>query len=135
MWSKEYRIDTPASPETLWALFEKVNDWGRWNAGIEHIKLDGPFATGSTFFMKPPGMDGFVSRLSQVDALRGFTDITELDGLTITVNHLITRVSEQLTQVSYAIQVQGDNAREVGEAISGDFPDVLRALVELAEQG
>lgn len=55
MWSYEYSADTSATPEAIWPFFEDVAGWPTWNQGIEHIVLEGPFTTGSTFLMTPPG--------------------------------------------------------------------------------
>ena len=45
----QFSVETGASPEAVWALFRDVQGWPRWNAGIEHIALEGPFATGTHF--------------------------------------------------------------------------------------
>ena len=37
--------------------FPRCPGWKTWNAGIEHIDIDGPFAAGTWFTMKPPGED------------------------------------------------------------------------------
>ena len=79
MWTHSTSIDTIASPQALWRLFEDVAGWTRWNAGIERIALDGPFATGSTFDMQPPGMEAFTSTLRDVRPEAGFVDETVLE--------------------------------------------------------
>lgn len=80
MWTYQTEIDVEAEPQTLWALFADVAGWPRWNAGIETIDLRGPFANGSEFAMKPPGMDAFVTTLADVREGQSFTDVTVIDG-------------------------------------------------------
>jgi len=46
-WRSEYAIETSATPETIWSIFREVPAWKTWNAGIEQINIDGPFATGT----------------------------------------------------------------------------------------
>ena len=64
MWSYEYSADTSATPEAIWPFFEDVAGWPTWNQGIEHIVLEGPFTTGSTFLMTPPGSRPFAANSS-----------------------------------------------------------------------
>jgi len=87
MWSCEHRADTSATPETIWPFSEDVAGWPTWNQGIEHIVLEGPFATGTTFLMTPPGEQTLRSQLIDVRAPEGFTDVTKLDGIQVTVHH------------------------------------------------
>lgn len=54
IWRSEYAIETSAAADTIWSIFRDVAAWKNWNAGIEQIDIDGPFATGTWFTMKPP---------------------------------------------------------------------------------
>jgi len=65
-WTHTESIETPATPAQVWALFRDVAGWTRWNAGIERIALHGPFASGTTFTMQPPGTDALTSTLIAV---------------------------------------------------------------------
>ena len=131
-WRTEHSIETLARPERIWALFEDVARWKQWNSGIEQITLEGPFAAGTWFTMKPPGEDELRSQLIDVRAGECFVDQTRLGDLVVTVTHRIERKSAELTRITYAVDAAGCEAAEVGEAISADFPEVLAALVALA---
>ena len=128
----DHHIETTASPEAIWALFADVPGWKRWNAGIESIELDGPFATGTWMTMKPPGQDALRSRLVDVVVNQGFTDETSVGDLTITVAHRIERAGKG-SRVTYAVSAVGPGAAEIGPAVSSDFPEVLAALAARAE--
>jgi len=127
-WHGEHSIETTATPEAIWAAFRDVPGWKAWNAGIEHIELEGPFADGTWFTMKPPGQDAFRSRLIEVRDNECFVDETRIDDLVVTVAHRIEWVAAGRTRVTYAATATGPGAAEVGPAISADFPDVLAAL-------
>ena len=137
MWSYEYSVDTSATPETVWPYFEDVAGWPTWNEGIEHIVLEGPFASGTTFLMTPPGEQRIRSQLVDVRAPEGFTDVTELDGIQVTVHHQLHRLPTG-TRITYRMEITGEQADtigpEIGPAISGDFPQVIAALIALAER-
>ena len=133
-WRKEYGIETTASAEAIWSLFRDVAGWTRWNAGIESIELEGPFADGTWFTMKPPGQDAFRSQLIGVRQNEAFVDETRMGDLVVQVTHRIQPAGPGRTRVVYAVEASGTDAPEIGAAISSDFPDVLAALAAHAEK-
>lgn len=132
-WQTQFSIETVASPETIWALFQDVSGWARWNAGIESIALEGPFAAGTGFVMKPPGEAAFRSVLTEVRENECFVDETRVGELVIVVTHRIERLGSSRTRITYAVDAQGEGAAEIGPMISADFPEVLAALAATAE--
>ena len=134
MWTDTASIATSVPPQILWQLFEDVANWTNWNAGIERISLNGPFASGSTFEMQPPGMDAFTSTLRDVRPGAGFTDETVLAGTRFLVSHELQPLAAGGTRVTYAIKVEGPDAETLGPLVTADFPEVLAALKALAEQ-
>ena len=63
----EHTTETTAAPEAVWALFCDAPGWSSWNAGVESVELDGPFADGTWFSMKvPEQVEPFRSRLVDV---------------------------------------------------------------------
>jgi len=134
MWTDSTSIATTASPQALWRLFEDVAGWTKWNAGIERIALNGPFASGSTLAMKPPGMDAFHSTLRDVRPHEGFVDETVLEDTRFLVSHELQPLPGGGTRVTYAIRVEGPEARTLGPLVTADFPEVLAALKALAER-
>jgi len=132
-WRSEYAIETSATPETIWSIFREVPAWKNWNAGIEQINIDGPFATGTWFTMKPPGQDALRVRLIDVRENECFVDETCVGPLAITVAHRIEPLGASRTRIVYAVAANGPAAAEIGPAIASDFPEVLAALARLAE--
>lgn len=133
MWTHESTIDTTASPAAIWQLFADVQGWKRWNAGIEHIEIQGPFATGTVFFMQPPGDDGFTSTLIDVSENVGFTDETIIGENRVVVHHRIVPLSPGRTRIIYSTEISGPDADQFGPMVTGDFNEVLAALKTLAE--
>jgi hypothetical protein len=134
VWQHEYSIETSASPETIWKIFSDVPGWKAWNSGIEQISIAGPFAEGTEFLMQPPGQPRLKSRLVQVRENELFEDETILDDIRVLVAHRIERLSSGVTRITYAAKVTGREAEEVGQAVTADFPDVLKSLARLAER-
>ena len=134
VWEVEHCIETNASPEVIWALFKDVPGWKRWNSGIEEIEMTGEFEAGTFFLMKPPGQDSLKSRLIEVTENAGFLDETCVGDLKIYVDHRITRIASGRTKITYSLEAFGPSCDEIGPLVSADFPDVLKALVALAER-
>jgi hypothetical protein len=132
-WHVEHSIETSAPAEAIWRLFRDVAGWPRWNAGIAHIAIDGPFAEGTWFTMQPPGQEPLRSKLLEVRENAGFIDRTELGDLAVEVAHRITPLEGGRTRITYAVDAFGPDAAEIGAAVSSDFPSVLAALAAFAE--
>src|SRR5256885_3815119 len=66
MWEYGYSAETTASPQALWRRWSDMAAWPQWNAGIEKMEIDGPFAVGTTFTMTPPGEDPIRMRLVEM---------------------------------------------------------------------
>lgn len=134
VWRDQFSIETRATPEAVWALFRDVQGWKKWNAGIEAVELDGPFADGTTFTMKPPGQEALRSTLTEVRENQGFVDETRLGDLVVRVAHRIEVLRPACTRITYAVDACGTGAAEVGPMICADFPEVLAALAASAER-
>src|SRR5882672_6394038 len=103
IWRGEYGIETSATAEAIWSIFRDVPGWKTWNAGIEHIEIDGPFAAGTWFTMKPPGQDTLRSKLIEVRENACFVDETRVGDLVIAVAHRIESSGTGGTRIVYAV--------------------------------
>lgn len=132
-WRSEYAIETSATAAAIWSIFRDVAAWKNWNAGIEQIDIDGPFATGTWFTMKPPGEEALRSQLVDVRENVCFIDETRVGDLAVKVAHRIEPLGPARTRIVYAVDAHGPQASEIGPAVSADFPEVLASLARLAE--
>ncbi len=133
MWTHEESMETTASPAQIWKLFSDVPGWKNWNDGIEYLEMRGPFASGTTFSMQPPGEEAFISTLTDVKENEGFTDETVIDGTRVVVYHRIVPLDSGRTKVIYSTEITGPAEAEFGPMVTADFADVLRKLKNLAE--
>jgi hypothetical protein len=133
MWQRSFSILTPAPLAAVWRLFEDVEGWTAWNAGIESIVMNGPFQDGTEFMMKVPGQDAFTSRLLHVEPNVRFVDETVVGDVRVLVDHRIERSAGQ-TRITYTATVTGPGAEHIGAAVTEDFPAVLAALAERAQR-
>lgn len=95
--------------------------------------MNGPFEVGTEFVMTPPGQEPLAGRLVDVKENEVFVDETRVGDVVVLVAHRIQHLAPKQTRVVYAVQVTGPSAKEIGQAVSADFPDVLKTLATLAE--
>lgn len=133
VWECEHAIEMNTSPEAIWSLFRDVTNWPQWNAGIARIEISGPFAAGTSFTMTPTGQDPVTTRLVEVRENVSFLDETRVGALTIYVDHRIEVVAQGRCRVVFSLEAFGPKGDEIGQAVSADFPDVLKALASHAE--
>jgi len=136
MWEYEYAVESDASAEALWRCWSDVAGWPVWNAGIESISIDGPFAVGASFTMTPPGDEPITMRITEVSSGELFTDEADLGDVVVRTVHRLEAVGEGRTRVVYRTEITGPAAAElgpqIGPAITADFPEVMAALVVAA---
>jgi hypothetical protein len=137
MWEYEHSAETTAPQQALWHRWSDMAAWPSWNDGIEKIKIDGPFAAGTTFTMTPPGMNPCACALwRSCPASRSPTRWTPA---TCRTHPAPARAaagrpdSGDLPDRDHRPGRRPGRAGDLGPAITGDFPEVLTALVKLAE--
>lgn len=104
----------------------------RVDGDIEHIELTGPFAAGSMIAMTPRDQGPVQLRLSDVVEGERFVDEAEVAGTVVRTMHRIEALGEERVRVVYRLEASGPAAEAIGPAISADFDDTLKALVEHA---
>ncbi|WP_153533296.1 SRPBCC family protein [Actinomadura macrotermitis] len=137
MWEYEHTAETSAAPGALWRCWSDMAAWPAWNAGIERIEADGPFAPGTRFTMTPPGDDPVTMTLTEIVPGTLFTDVMDAGDFQVTTVHRLEPLPAGGTRVVYRTEITGPAADrvgpELGPAITGDFPDVVAALIKTAE--
>jgi uncharacterized protein YndB with AHSA1/START domain len=134
MWTHEETVETSAPPARVWELFADIARWKDWNAGIETIDIQGPFAVGTPFTTQTPGQDAFTSTLVEVTPNASFSDETAVDETRVVVRHQLVPLASGGTKIVYSTEITGPGADAIGPMVTSDFPDVLAALKRLAEQ-
>jgi uncharacterized protein YndB with AHSA1/START domain len=138
MWEYERSVATSAGREAVWRCWSDMAAWPQWNAGIASIEIDGPFAMGTTFRMTAPGEDEPVTlRLARIVPGEEFTDEMDAGDFIVSTVHRLEDLPGAGTRIVYRTEISGPAADQVGPElgpqITADFPDVLDALVRLAE--
>jgi uncharacterized protein YndB with AHSA1/START domain len=138
MWSTEHSVETSASPEAVWRLWADVPRWPDWNADLAQADLDGEFREGSTILMTSNEGDVIELRIADAVEPEQFVDEADLGSVTVRTTHRLDPAGPDRIRIVYRMEISGPDADAVGPQlgpqISGDFPDVLKALAERAER-
>jgi uncharacterized protein YndB with AHSA1/START domain len=133
MWTAEHSIETSASPEAVWRLWADVPRWPEWNADLARAELEGEFSPGSTIRMTSTEGDVIELRIAEAVEPELFVDEADFGNIVVRTTHRL-----EPGRIVYRMEITGQDADsvgpELGPQISGDFPDVLKALAERAER-
>jgi hypothetical protein len=136
MWEYENAIETSAAPESIWRLWSDVENWGTWNAEIEKIEINGPFAAGTQILMTPPGDDPIPLLIAEAVENESFVDEARFGDLLLRTTHRIDAAGHGRTRVVYRMEITGSGADEagpqIGPGITADWPETMAALVKMA---
>jgi hypothetical protein len=86
--------------------------------------------------MKFKGQEPLDYRLANVEPGREFVDETPVGELVVRVVHRLEPLGPARVRITYSAEIDGpeDHAREIGPAITSDFPDTIASLVALAKE-
>lgn len=135
MWEYQNAVETTAAPEAIWRIWSDVENWGTWNAEIEKIEINGPFAAGSQILMTPPGDDPVPLVIAEAVENERFVDEARFGDLLLRTTHRID-ADQGRTRVVYRMEITGSGADEagpeIGPGITADWPETMAALVKMA---
>lgn len=89
-------IEIPARPATVWRVMADVERWPEWTASVRRVKLltPGPLRVGSRARIHQPGFPPAWWRVTELDADRGFTWVSNVPGLRVTGKHWIEAMND-----------------------------------------
>jgi polyketide cyclase/dehydrase/lipid transport protein len=138
MWENEHSVETTAAPEAVWRQWADVAGWPEWNRDVERVELVGAFAPGGRITMTPFGQEPIELRIAETAEPELFVDEADLGEIVVRTVHRVRRLDPEHSRVTYRMEITGAAADtlgpQIGPEISGDFPELLAALVERAER-
>jgi hypothetical protein len=133
----EARACSIAPPSAFFARWADVATWPEWNTDTEWVRLDGPFATGSTGVLKPKGGPKVKFVIESLVADREFVDVSLLAGARLTFRHLVETSPADGTRVQVAVTLTGPLGwfwnLVLGNGLRASLPADLDRLVAAAE--
>jgi hypothetical protein len=131
-----HTVEAEVSAEAIWSLYEDVSSWPSWDAEAELITRDGPFLTGTTGTMKFLGQDPLAYRLAKVEPLCEFVDETPVGDVVVRVSHRLEPLDSGRLRLTYSVEIDGpeEQTKEIGPAITADFPATMASLIARAQE-
>lgn len=88
-YTLEHSVVLPAGAAgQVWALWSDINNWPRWDKGLENCEFSGGFEVGQSFSLRPKGAPmALTTTLLEVEEGKRFKDRTEMPLGTIHVTH------------------------------------------------
>lgn len=130
-----------ATPQAVWAVWSDMTAYPSWDPREETMRLDGPFATGTTGFSKQTGpRAGGPITITRVEAPRRFTVETPLPGGRLVLDHVVEAAPGGGTIARKRYEAHGPMSVAFrlffAKGIRAEMPDTFRALAtEVAKRG
>lgn len=132
----KHTVETTASPEAIWEIWQDVTNWNTWDHGIEFSTINGPFKAGTTGTLKPKGGPLVHTKITAVEPNKMFVDEAKLPLARIIVSHFLTK-SNGRTQVTHKIEMTGPLAFffaiVIGRNMKKNLPQEMTAMIKKAE--
>lgn len=137
MWQKSYsKVYQGVKKEDVWRLWADVNNWPVWDKELAYCKMEGTFAKGSQFILKPIAGPKVKITLSEVITNERFTDYCKFLGATMYDTHVLEETSDGL-RITNTISVTGLLRymwiNLVAKNVAASIPKQMDALVALAK--
>lgn len=137
MWQKTYsKVYPGVKKETVWSLWEDVNNWTQWDPDIEYAKMTEPFQAGSHFVFKPKGAGEVKIQLVEVEKFKKFTDNFKFIGAQLFGTHEMEETHEGL-KMTTTVKVTGPLrfiwVKLVATGIVDTIPEQMDSLIKLAK--
>jgi hypothetical protein len=133
-FSEEITINT--SPERVFALYEDVANWKKWDPDVASSSIAGPFTAGTFGKVKPTKGPAANIELISVERNTSFTVRSKLPLCTITFEHELLGVGH-FTRVVHRVSFHGPMSFffgwVVGRQIRKALPGTLQGLKVAAE--
>jgi hypothetical protein len=136
MWSKSYSTKVrDVTAEQLWRVFVDVNRWHIWDGDLDYARLEGEFAVGNSFLLKPKGGPKVKIQLVEVVPNRTFTDRTKFPLAEMFGQHDFVEADDGV-EIKTTIRLRGPLAfvwrKLVAEGIVAGLADQTESLIRRA---
>lgn len=136
MWIRSHtQVVEGVKKDDIWRIWIDVNNWPKWHGDLEYCKMDGPFAVGNHFMLKPKGAPAVKIELMEIEEGRKFTDCTTFFGAKMYDTHEIEETKEGL-RLTNTLVVTGPLKflwiKLVAQNVAAFVPQEMEVLVALA---
>lgn len=92
MYIREYsKTYQDVKKEAICDIWTDVNNWAKWHGDLDCCKMEGKFAVGNYFFLKPKGVPPVKILITEVIEGKSFTDCTKFFGAKMYDTHSLEK--------------------------------------------
>lgn len=134
MWVKTHTKEiADIDREAVWQVLTDINNWPTWHADLEYCRLEGDFAVGQHFLLKPKGIGEVKILLTEIHEGYSFTDCTSFFGAKMYDTHALVDTPQGL-QIKNTIVVTGPLKwlwiKLVAHHVADSVPEETEALIK-----
>lgn len=138
MWTRSYSTETnKVNAGQMYNLFADVNNWASWDPGVEHSSIEGPFAAGNHFMLRPKGGPDVKVELLETEPNRRFLDVTSFPLAKMYDEHLFEATPNGL-KITNTITVKGPLSflwvKLVASKIAASLPEDVANQINAAQK-
>ncbi len=138
MWTKTHtKIYQGVKKEAIWTIWADVNKWPEWHDDLDYCRLEGPFAVGNHFYLKPIGVKPVKIDLIDIEKGQHFTDCTSFFGAKMYDTHEMEETKDGL-RLTNTIRVTGPLkwlwVKLVASKVAETVPQEMENLIKLAKK-
>lgn len=136
MWVRTHaQVYQGINKTDIWRIWTDVNNWAKWHEDLDYCTMEGPFAVGNHFMLKPKGAPAVKIKLTEIEEGRKFTDCTTFFGAKMYDTHEIEETDEGLRLIN-RLMVTGPLKflwiKLVAQNVAATVPQDMETLVALA---
>jgi hypothetical protein len=138
MWLKTHsKIYSDVKKEQVWQVWKDVNNYINWHDDLDLCELEGDFAVGNYFRLKPKGGPTFKVYITELVKNKRFVDCTYFFGAKMYDIHELEDTSEGL-KITSTIKVTGILSfmwtQLVAKNVAQSAPKEMEETVKLAKE-
>mgnify|MGYP001023466080 CR=1 FL=1 len=137
-WSYQEVVAFSGEAEALWRWWSTPERWPQWDAELDWVRLDGPFAVSAKGRMKPKAGPEVGFEITRADAPFRFTSRARLPLTVMEFDHVHEPASERAPAfIRHTVVMRGMLAplfgRLIGRSIQAHLKSAIEKLARCAE--
>lgn len=132
------QVTSTAPPAAFFARWADMTTWPEWNTDTQWVRLDGPFAAGSTGALKPKGGPRVAFVIERLTPGREFVDVSKLLGARLTFDHQVHPQPDGGCRIEVTVSMSGPLSRVwtaiLGKGLTTSIQPDLDRLAAAAER-
>lgn len=134
MWQQKYSCSFEGvTCEQVWQMWSNVNQYADWHDDLDYCRLEGEFAVGNFFRLKPKGSPAVKVHITELQPCHLFVDETRFFGAKMVDRHICEATPDGVT-LTNVIEVTGPLTplwvKLVAKDVAASAPHDMQAMLK-----